>query len=244
MAQPSERAIASALLERHGRTFARELGIVLDRGTPSSLFRLLCAALLFSARIKAAIAVAAARALARQGWTTPRKLVAAPWSQRARILNEAGYARYDERTATMLGDTAQLLLDRYHGDLRELREEAERQPQRERRLLKEFSGLGDVGVDIFFREVQVIWDELAPFADRRALAGARWLRLPANAQSLARLVTQRDFPRLVTALVRVQLAGDHEEVLAAAQGTKPRSNASHDHARRGGQPAPALRVSG
>jgi len=69
-----------------------------------------------------------------------------------RVLNRAGYARYDESTSRMLGDTCALLLERYRGDLRKLREEAGHDPQRERALLKEFKGLGDVGVDIFSRE--------------------------------------------------------------------------------------------
>jgi hypothetical protein len=51
--------------------------------------------------------------------------------------------------------------------------------------LKEFKGLGDVGVDIFFREVQVAWQELRPFADRRTLDAAGRLGLPKDAGKLA-----------------------------------------------------------
>ena len=94
----------------------------------------------------------------------------------------------------MLGDLTDHLLERYGGDLRKLRDEAERDPGAERRLLKAFKGLGDVGVDIFFREVQVAWDELAPFADRRALDAAGRLDLPKDPGKLARLVGADDFP--------------------------------------------------
>lgn len=217
MAKVSERAIAEALLKRHGRTFADELHIPVEENTPSSLFRLLCASLLFSARIQADIATRAARALADQGWNTPEKMAASTWGERTRTLNEAGYARYDGITSRMLGDTTQLLLDRYAGDLDNLREEAERKPDRERQLLKGFKGIGDVGADIFFREVQVAWDELFPFADQRALKGARKMGLTDDPKSLAELVGDRDFPRLVAALIRVQLEGDHEEVLEEAR---------------------------
>jgi hypothetical protein len=72
----------------------------------------------------------------------------------------------------MLGDTARVLLDRYAGDLRTLREEAGGRPEQERALLKQFKGIGDVGADIFLREVQAVWDEVRPFVDRRARAGA------------------------------------------------------------------------
>ena len=77
-------------------------------------------------------------------------------------LNRAGYVRHDERTSAMLGDMAQMLLERYHDDLRELHDQAECGPARERELFRESKGLGDVGVDIFFREVQVAWVEFAP----------------------------------------------------------------------------------
>lgn len=220
MAEPSAKQVSRVLLKRHGRTFAQEIGIPIEKGTPSPLFRLLCASLLFSARIGANIAVRATEALEKEGWTTPEKLANATWEERARTLNESGYARYDERTSAMLGDTSQLLLDRYNGDLRKLRETADRDPDRERRLIKEFKGIGDVGVDIFFREAQVAWDELYPFADKRALAEAKKLGLPDDAEALSRLVGKGDYPRLVAALVRTGLAKDEEGLLAAARSEK------------------------
>ena len=157
-----------------------------------------------------------ATALAEQGWTTPQKMAEATWKERVRTLNESGYARFDERTATMLGETCEILLDRYRGDLRRLRDEAEREPRRERSLLKELKGIGDVGVDIFFRETQSAWDELRPFAERRALDAAKRLDLGGDAGTLAELVSERDLPRLVAALVRTELADDYDGVREAA----------------------------
>ena len=216
MARPSQDRIVATLLERHGRTYAEELGIRLERGTPSVLYRWLCAATLLSARIGAEAAMQATRALAEQGWTTAEKMAAASWEQRTRTLNQAGYARYDESTSRMLGDTAEMLLDKYQGDLRQLRAAAERDPQRERALLKECKGIGDVGADIFCREAQLVWDELFPFADRRALQAAGRLGLDDDAGRLARRVSRKDYPRLLAALVRTGLARDFDEVLEAA----------------------------
>lgn len=218
MVTPPTSAVVDALLAAHGQTYAAEIGFDASRNSPSPLFRLLCAALLFSARISSRIAVAAAKALARQGWTTPDKLAQSTWGQRAKVLNEAGYARYDERTATMLGETTDILLDRYDGDLRRLRGEADRDPATERRLLKQFKGIGDVGVDIFFREVQAAWEELYPFADPRALEGAAALGLGDDAGTLSTHVARKDFPRLVAACVRVAQEDGVEEVLRAAAG--------------------------
>lgn len=217
MTKPSEDQIVEALLERHGRTYASELGIDLERNTPSVLYRWLCAATLLSARISADAAMQAAQALAEQGWTTAQKMADATWEQRTRTLNQAGYARYDESTSRMLGDTAQMLLDRYGGDLRELRAAAERDPERERALLKECKGIGKVGADIFCREAQIAWHELFPFADRRALEAASRLGLEDDAPKLAKRVAQKDYPRLLAALVRTDLAKDFDEVLAAAR---------------------------
>ena len=177
MSKPSKKQIVAALLKRHGRFFSSELGIKLGSNSPSALFRWLCAALLFSARIGNEIATEAARALSKQGWTTAKKMTAATWGERTRVLNHAGYARYDEKTSRMLAATSDLLLERYGGDLRKLREAAERDPKREKKLLMECKGIGDVGADIFLREVQVAWTELQPFVDATGLKSARKLGL-------------------------------------------------------------------
>jgi len=126
MAGPSKKQTVDALLERGGTAYAEELGIKLGRATPSALFRLLCAAALYSARIDSSIATEAARNLQRRGWTTAHKLCESTWNQRVKALGDAGYTRYQERTATMLADSSQELLERWDGDLRNLRDEAER----------------------------------------------------------------------------------------------------------------------
>lgn len=153
MKQPSKKKIVEALLRRHGRTFAEEAGIKLKTETPSALFQWLCASILFSARISNEIAVEAARALFKKGWRTAPTMAESTWEERTQTLNKAGYARYDERTSTMLGHNAQLLVTKYRGDLRKLREEAEKDPVEERRRLKQLKGMGEMGVDIFFREI-------------------------------------------------------------------------------------------
>jgi hypothetical protein len=86
-----------------------------------------------------------------------------------------------------------------------LRKEARHQPETERRLLQECKGIGDVGTDIFFREVQCEWSELYPFADKRALQAAKRFGLAADARALAELTSRGDFPRLINALVRADL---------------------------------------
>jgi endonuclease III len=214
--KPTRGQIITALLERHGHTYCSELGIAIARNTPSPLFRWLCASILFSARISADLAASAVRALGQHGLTTPRRMAQASWAERTQILNRAGYARYDESTSRMLGDTAALLIDQYNGDLRRLRERAGQDPTAEWRLLQEFKGIGPTGADIFCREAQTAWPELYPFADKKALGAAQQLGLGKDAKALANVVEQRDFPRLVAALIRTSLAKDTDAIVEQA----------------------------
>jgi endonuclease III len=210
------REIVIALLRLHGKTFADEIGITMDGNTNEELFRLLYSSLLFSTRISSAIAVQAAQTLSRHGWDSPEKMTRASWQQRVKALDDARYVRYDEGTATRLAEMAQMVIDRYKGDLSNLRGLAQRDPKKERELIEEFKGIGEVGANIFFREVQVVWEELYPFADERALKAARRLGLPPSACDLAKLTDRRSFPRLVAALIRTDLANDYDRVLNEA----------------------------
>jgi endonuclease III len=193
-----------AVLDRFGRTFAEEAGIRLaDR--PAPLYQLLVLATLLSARISAGVAVAAARELFRAGYRTPQAMLEASWQDRVDALGRGHYRRYDERTATMLGDGARLCRERWRGDLRRLHAEADGNVGQLRTLLIEFPGIGPTGADIFLREVQLVWPDIRPFADQKVVAGAAKLGLPKSADGLARLVPTTDLTRLASALVRVSL---------------------------------------
>ncbi|MCX2182118.1 endonuclease [Streptomyces sp. SKN60] len=195
---------AKRLLEEYGHTHAEEAGIQL-RNTPAPLYQLLTLCVLCSVRIKADIAVAAAHELFKAGMRTPRAMAEAPWQDRVDALGRAHYRRYDESTANALGAGAELVLDRYRGDLRRLREEADGDPGQVRTLLREVPRIGPVGADIFCREAQGLWPELRPAFDERARHAAARLGLPKTPERLARLVDPEDLPRLAAALVRVEL---------------------------------------
>lgn len=65
--------------------------------------------------------------------------------------------------------TADMVLEKYEGSLENLRKAAEKDPQKEMKLIREFKGVGETGVNIFCREAQLHWEELFPFADERTL---------------------------------------------------------------------------
>jgi endonuclease III len=199
-----DRQVVRELVREHGQTFAEEAGIPL-KDTPQPLYRLLVLAHLLSARIRGSIAVDSARALYEAGLRDPRRMADADWQERVDALGRGGYRRYDERTATQLGDCAELLNDRWGGDLRRLREEADGDVGKLRRLLQEFPGMGPSGADIFLREAQRVWPEFAPRLDAKALSGARRLGLPEDQDRLVELAGDTEPAVLAAALVRASL---------------------------------------
>jgi hypothetical protein len=192
------------LLDHAGRSYADEAGIKLT-DKPAPLYQLLVLSVLLSNRIASDIAVAAARELNRAGLGTAEKMRDATWQQRVDVLGRAHYKRYDEMTSTALGDGAELIAEEYDGDLRKLREAADRDPAKIRKLLKRVPRIADVGASIFAREAQLVWPELRPALDKKALQGAKLLGLPEQQDKLAELVDEQDLHRLAAALTRVAL---------------------------------------
>lgn len=207
----AHRATVARLLERAAGTYAAEAGIRMA-DTPAPLYRLLVLSVLLSTPINSGLAVAATRELVAGGMGAAKRMRAASWQDRVDALGRAHYRRYDESTATALGDGARLACDSYGGDLRLRRDRAERDPGRIRHLLQEFPRLGPVGAGIFAREAQQVWPELRPALDGKALDGARRIGLPDDPDRLAGLVNEHDLAGLAAGLVRAAL----DDSLAAA----------------------------
>ena len=173
-------------------TFAKDAGIQLA-DEPAPLFQLLVLCMLQAKPIRATVAVDAARGLFAAGLTTPEKLAAAPRSQLIRIFGAAGYARYDESSATRLRSMSQLLIDEHSADLRTLRNTAPTS-------LQVFDGVGPACATMFAREAQGVWPELAPVFDKKALQGAEKLGLSQDPEELAALVAGSTEPPAATEL--------------------------------------------
>ncbi len=92
--------------------------------------------------------------------------------------------------------------ERWGGDLRRLRREADGKVSELRSLLQDFPGVGPAGADIFLREAQGVWPEAAPYLDAKALQGAERLKLPEDPERLAELAGRTDPAVFAAALVR------------------------------------------
>jgi endonuclease III len=191
------------LLDRAGTTYAEEAGVHL-KDTPMPLFQLLTLCMLASKPIDATIAMRAGHELFTAGIRTPDTVLEAKRQKMIDAFGRAGYARYDESSATRLTDMATAVRDGYSGDLRALAESAGHDVAAAKKLLMEFKGIGDTGADIFLREVQDTWAWVRPYFDDRARGAAKELGLPTDAGGLGELAPGRN-AALAAALVRVSL---------------------------------------
>ncbi|KAL3470906.1 hypothetical protein BJX99DRAFT_238490 [Aspergillus californicus] len=107
------------------------------------------------------------------GYHDIQKLGNASWEEKAMVLKDAGYNRYREQGSTNLGALVNLVNEKYDGDLNNLVKEADYDPQRTRELVKEVKGLGDLGVELFFNNVQSVWPTISPFIDSRSMQTAK-----------------------------------------------------------------------
>src|ERR1700758_4893562 len=111
--------VAQRLLKLAGTTYAAEAGVRIS-DKPMPLFQLLMLCMLASKPIDATIATRAGHELFSEGLRTPKAVLNADRQTMIDAFGRASYARYDESSATRLTEIAQLALDEYAGDLREI----------------------------------------------------------------------------------------------------------------------------
>ncbi|KAI0837998.1 hypothetical protein F5Y06DRAFT_304077 [Hypoxylon sp. FL0890] len=184
-----------------------------DKPTSDTVLALVLNAMLSSTRISHAIAAKTVALVIKAGYHKLDVLKKSTWEERTEVLTEGGYTHYREKTATMMGDLAELIEDKYKGDLNTILGLADENPTKIRAELKQIKGLGDVGINIFFDTAQHIWPCLAPFVDPRSLKTAEaigigsdvdalWLEVSENAEQMC---------RLASALTKLRLDGKVKE---------------------------------
>jgi endonuclease III len=203
------------LLERHPRGYVDEVTGFVVTNTAAGLFRLMVLSILADDGAPSGAAVKATRALMERRWDSAPEMSKAEATKMAEVIAKAGYDRAEE-AALRLADATRLVMDRYDGDLQQLRAEADGDPGRLRRLLGEIPGMDDAGRTVFLREAQMFWPEAGPFVDERAAKAARRLGLPSDPEELlsdvARGRGQEELSWLVGALALVDARNEYESV--------------------------------
>ncbi len=199
---------ARRLVATLGGRFSTELGIDVDRGA-DDVERWALAATLFGNRISAAVAMRTYRVLARAGVRTIADAGGRSHDELVALVDEGGYARYDERTARRLLALDDAVAERHGGRMASLGEQFP-DPGELERALDALPGWGPVTVRSFLRELRGVWPGADATLDKRAAAAARHLRLPVALEALRGLAaaSHLDVRDLESGLVRLALSHD------------------------------------
>ena len=208
--------IAAICRARHlvmnlGGRFSLELDIDVDRGA-DEVERWALAATLFGNRISTSVALHTYRVLERAGIRTLADAGGCDRSDLVALLDQGGYARYDERTASRLQALAGAVEDRFGGRLAGIGERLAR-PAELKSALEALPGWGPVTVRAFLRELRGVWPGAELPLDPRAAAAAEHIQLPPELDALSLLAASAhlDLRDLEAGLVRLALAHDPGE---------------------------------
>ena len=205
-------ALARRVVGALGGRYSTELGIDVDAGEPE-IERWFIAATLFGTRISAAVAERTFRVLSDAGLARIGQARHIPGDDFIALLDEGGYVRYDERTATRFRALSDMISERYDGRAAVIGRRFTTYPAL-RAALDVLPGWGPVTIQLFLRELRGVWPGAQPPLDQRATSAARHLGLlgpdpvPADLPRLAELAADCNIdPRdLESGLVRLSLA--------------------------------------
>ncbi|KIW98561.1 uncharacterized protein Z519_00222 [Cladophialophora bantiana CBS 173.52] len=200
-----------ALISKYGKLPLSDIDLSSpNQPTPGTILAHILNALLSSARISHNIAKQALRNLISRAYHDFSTLKASTWKERVTLLDEAGYVRYDFKTATELGKLATLLKNKYGSDATKILPVGH-DPTATRNILAkrlmEINGLGPLGVEIFISTVQMIWPAVCPFITSRDLKIAEQIGLGKDVDVIYDLVGKdpEKMARLSSALSTIRL---------------------------------------
>jgi endonuclease III len=154
--------ICTKLVKELGGTYASTLGINLASIESEEIFKWFLASVLFGARIGEGIAIRTYKEFEKTGVLSAEAILKTGWQGLVDILDRGGYVRYDFKTATKLLAVAQVLKEKYEGDLNRLHFFAEDERDLGKKLQGLGKGIGPVTVDIFLREMRGLWEKAEP----------------------------------------------------------------------------------
>ncbi len=215
-------ATARMVVAALGGRYSTELGIDIDAGE-DQVERWFLAATLFGARIFASVAERTYHVLARSGLTRIAQVRHLASDELIALLDEGGYARYDFRMASRLLALADLIGERYGGEVARIGQRFTTYAGL-RTALDALPGWGEVTIRLFLRELRGVWPGARPPPDERAVAAARHLGLLPPAPAGAALPALGELARLAGLDLRdlesglVRLALEHGRRMTSCPG--------------------------
>jgi hypothetical protein len=212
----AEISLARRVVTVLGGRYSAELGIDVGAGE-AEIERWFLAATLFGTRISARIAERTFRELAAAGLVRIGEVRTVPEAELVALLDAGGYARYDFRTAARLMKLAEVVCDRFGGNVASVSHTAHSYPELHA-VLDALPGWGEVTIRLFLRELRGVWPGAQPPLDERAAAAARHLGLPPSGTGLSDLANAAglDLRDLESGLVRLALG--HHRAMASCPG--------------------------
>lgn len=212
------------LLNDHGSFPLEDTGLKdATKPTAATILAHVLHALLTSTRISHQIAAKTLTKCIEAGYNDLDTLEKSSWQERTEVLTEGGYTHYREKTATELGELAELIREHYDGDLNNLLQSAKEGAKSDedaatirwivRDGISDVKGIGAVALDIFSDTCQGVWHELAPFLDARSKNTAEQIGIPSDVEELYEAVG-RDavvMSKVAVALTTVRLEKLEEE---------------------------------
>jgi hypothetical protein len=191
-----------------GGRFSLELGIDLD-SEAEEIERWTLAATLLGNPIATPVAMHTFRVLEKAGVRTIPDAGGREQEELVALLDEGGYARYDESTAAGLLSLAEDIANRFDGRLATLGEKITESAALERVLLT-LPGWRPATVRAFLGELRGVWPGADTPLGHRPRAAARHLKLPDAYPALRSLAaaSHLDFRDLEAGLVRLWLTHD------------------------------------
>lgn len=149
------------IVREMGEPYSSMLGIDLKRGDPEWL-KWFLAAFLYAKPIQEGSAAETYQTLVANGLTSATDFLYTGRDLLVRLLDEGGYARYDESTADRLIAIFGTLQQQYDGKLSRLYDSAKDSRDLEQRIMALGKGIGPVTVSVFLRDMQAVWPKADP----------------------------------------------------------------------------------
>ncbi len=201
--------IVHQLLKTFPKTYSEQLGIDLKSKKPSEIFKWFLAAILFGKPIQESCVIKTFNEFRKRKLLTPEKICEAGWHKLVEALDAGSYTRYDFSTADKLLEIMKNLGKAKY--LVKIYENSSNENDLRNRLKNLGKGIGDVTIDIFFREMRDIW-HVNPLPSVFTVTAAKNLGLiksknPAKAlielKKIWREVGKGTFVNLETALLKL-----------------------------------------